>query len=430
MTALPPLIKGSTVDRRAFYDEEIVALEKERVFARTWQMVAHESEVAEPGDYVTRRLGGDQVIVTRTRDGDVKVLLNSCAHRGNQLCKSGSGNAARFTCGYHGWIYDGEGQLVGVPQMKQVYAADFDKSQYRLREARAESFRGLVFATWNLDGPGLQDYLGDAAWYLNAVLNLAADDWQVYGPPLRYLHRGNWKLESENFGGDGYHLLTTHRSMYNTGVMGRNLSSEFSAFGHVVATPQGHCLRTVHLDMPDPKPYIGLPEEKWGELDERLSPDEAELLKANTVIHGCVFPNLSWIKVALGSTGEPDDDWTAYVMLRTSVPLAAGLTEVHQWLIVPTDYPEEWCARAYRFAMRSHAPAAPFEADDIENFLRIEHSGGGPVARTVGFDYSAGLGVENPEGGFPGPGDVRPQNQSEHGQRAMYQRYQELMENV
>jgi phenylpropionate dioxygenase-like ring-hydroxylating dioxygenase large terminal subunit len=415
------------VDRRFFFDDDVVALEYERVFARTWQFIAHASELPENDAFVTRRLGGDEVIVTR-RDDEIRVLLNTCSHRGNRLCKVASGEAARFTCSYHGWTYDNGGRLVGVPQMKTAYGDDFDKDGHGLRQALVESFEDLVFATWSAEAPPLQEYLGDAAWYLEAVLHLSAEGWEVHGPPLRYRHRGNWKLESENFGGDGYHLPTTHRSMYETGVMGRDLNSEFGAFGHVVATPQGHCLRTVHLDMPDPKPYIGFPEELWPTFDQRLSPEEAQLLKANTVMHGCIFPNLSWIKVALGSTGEPDDDWTSYLMLRSSLPIDARNTEVTQWVLMPKDFPEGWRERSYRFAIRSHAPAAPFEADDIENFGRIAEVGGGPAALTTPFDYGLGIGVNNPEPGWPGPGNVLPQNASEHGQRALYRRYLDLME--
>lgn len=416
----------SAVDRRWFFDDEIVPLEYERVFGRTWQMVAHLSELSPDDGFVVRRLGGDSVVVTRSGD-EVRVLLNSCQHRGNQLCKSSSGAGRRFVCGYHGWTYENDGRLVGVPRKKVVYGEDFDQADHTLPRARVDTFHGLVFATWNEDAPELHDYLGDMAWYLDSVFALSEHPWAVHGPPLRYRHRGNWKLESENFGGDGYHLPTTHESMYATGVMGRDLGSEFSARGHVVAMPQGHCLRTVHLDMPDPKPYIGLPESLWSDFDERLDPAQQELLKANTVMHGCVFPNLSWIKVALGSTGEPDDDWTTYLMFRSSLPVDARTTEVTQWLLTPEDFPEEWCERSYRFAIRSHAPAAPFEGDDLENFSRIAAYAGGPRGLDQPFDYSLGLGVDSQENGWPGPGRVLPQNQSEHGQRAMYRRYLELM---
>jgi phenylpropionate dioxygenase-like ring-hydroxylating dioxygenase large terminal subunit len=396
------------------------------VFGRTWQMIAHESELAAEDSFLVRRLGGDSVIVTRAGD-DLRVLVNSCAHRGNQLCKAAAGTAKRFTCGYHGWTYENDGRLVGVPRVKVVYGEDFDRGDFELPQARVEVYRGLVFASWDDTAPSIAAYLGDAAWYLDTVFSLTEADWEVYGPPLRYRHGGNWKLESENFGGDGYHLPTTHASMYSTGVMGRDLNTEFSALGHVVAMPEGHCLRAVHLDMPDPKPYIGLPESLWPSFDARFSPEQQQLMKANTVLHGCIFPNLSWIKVALGSTGEADDEWTCYVMFRSSLPVDARTTEVTQWLLVPEDFPEDWKARAYRFMIRSHAPAAPFEGDDLENFNRIATVGGGPTALEHPFDYSLGLGAESQENGWPGPGIVLSQNQSEHGQRAMYRRYLEMM---
>ncbi|MFJ5900516.1 aromatic ring-hydroxylating dioxygenase subunit alpha [Streptomyces sp. NPDC093064] len=154
-------IDGPTQIPRTYYREEHV-LEEElyRVFGANWAFVGHESEVPAPGDYVTRRLGGDPVILSRTEDNGVQVMLNSCTHRGTQVCKASYGNTTTFRCGYHGWVVGNDGTLKGVPGRRALYGPDFDLSKRGLRRARVETLHGFVFATCH-DGPSLQEYLGD-----------------------------------------------------------------------------------------------------------------------------------------------------------------------------------------------------------------------------------------------------------------------------
>lgn len=70
------------VHRSVFTDPGVLALERERIFDRCWLYAGHESEIPEVGDFVTRRVAGRPIIVTRGRDGKVRVLLNTCTHRG------------------------------------------------------------------------------------------------------------------------------------------------------------------------------------------------------------------------------------------------------------------------------------------------------------------------------------------------------------
>src|SRR5919199_1587078 len=93
------------ISARIFADSEIYALEQERIFGRVWLHVAHESEIPQSGDFVTRSMGEDPVIVVRGRDGQVRVLLNACRHRGRLVCDEDLGNTGRFQCPYHGWTY-------------------------------------------------------------------------------------------------------------------------------------------------------------------------------------------------------------------------------------------------------------------------------------------------------------------------------------
>ena len=427
----PPGISGDhRMPRAAFVDDQVFAAERAALFTGSWQLVGHESEIPEAGDYVRRRLFTDDVIVTRTRDGDVRVLLNSCAHRGTQLCRGTAGNTSTFRCSYHGWTYDGTGRLIGVPALKTSYPEDFDKDGHSLVRAEVTSFHGLLFAAWAPDRP-LEASLGEFAWYLEALLSVTSSGWSVYGPPVHYGRQGNWKLDTENFAGDGYHLTTAHRSMYDEGVMGRDAESERKVIGHCVATAEGNTLRTVHLTGPDgvdgPN-YLGFPPSHFGEITANLGPERAALLDRNTVVHGNIFPNTCFIKVSLGSVGdEEEDDWTAFVMFRTPLPDSPHTSTLYQWVLVPNDYPQAWKDRSYKFAMRSHGPAQVFEVDDLENFARIDTAISGIRSRRGTFDYNLGDGTAGEEPGWAGPGDVDPQNLSEHNQRAFYARWSELV---
>ena len=86
-TALSDLVRRDRVHGSVYTSPEIFDAEMERIFSEGWVYVAHESEVGEPGDYVTRRMGRQPVIVSRGDDGLVHVLSNRCAHRGNRICK-------------------------------------------------------------------------------------------------------------------------------------------------------------------------------------------------------------------------------------------------------------------------------------------------------------------------------------------------------
>jgi phenylpropionate dioxygenase-like ring-hydroxylating dioxygenase large terminal subunit len=83
----------------------------EKIFYQGWVFVGHDSEAPQPGDFVTRHIGTQPVVMVRGKAGNVSVLLNRCAHRGTAVCPAERGNARVFTCPYHGWTYDLNGAL-------------------------------------------------------------------------------------------------------------------------------------------------------------------------------------------------------------------------------------------------------------------------------------------------------------------------------
>ncbi|WP_372516978.1 Rieske (2Fe-2S) protein, partial [Mycobacterium montefiorense] len=99
--------------------------------------VGHESEVPHPNDFQTRRVGGREVIYSRDRHGQIRVMLNTCRHRGAEVCREPRGNRKVFTCFYHGWAYDDTGALISVPG-DDAYSAGFRKADHGLCRPRCE----------------------------------------------------------------------------------------------------------------------------------------------------------------------------------------------------------------------------------------------------------------------------------------------------
>jgi benzoate/toluate 1,2-dioxygenase alpha subunit len=211
---LAALVQPERVHRRVYYDPDIFELEMERVFGRAWIFIGHESQIPKPGDYVTTHIARDPVVLCRHTDGTVKVLYNRCGHRGAKVVNEVCGNAARFRCLYHGWFFQTDGALAGVPKA-EGFPADFDQKDPRFGMvplARVESYRGFVFAKQTTDGPGLMDYLGGIRTVIDEVVNRSPEgEIEFAGGFHRYRYAGNWKFQAENLG-DQYHAAFAHAS--------------------------------------------------------------------------------------------------------------------------------------------------------------------------------------------------------------------------
>ena len=209
------------ISREIFVNEEIYREELERLFARAWLFVGHESQIPKPGDFFVSGMGEESVILCRDRAGKVHAFLNSCRHRGMRVCRYDEGTTPVFTCPYHGWSYGTDGKLVGVPYFREAYHEKLDKSQWGLIEVpQLCLYKGTVWATWDPMAPPFLEYLGDFARYLDLTL----DGWdgseggtEILGGIQKWLIPCNWKFPAENFCGDSYHNIS-HRSVDLVGI--------------------------------------------------------------------------------------------------------------------------------------------------------------------------------------------------------------------
>src|SRR5580692_213983 len=209
------LVEPGRIHRRVYADPDVFELEMERIFGRAWLFVGHTSQVPQPGDYFTTELGRQPVVMTRHRDGTVHVLLNRCTHRGAKVVHERCGHAARLTCLYHGWSFDTDGALVGVP-IPEGCAADFRKEQFGLaRVPRVAEYRGFVFASLAASGASFEDHIGPIKSNIDDLVDRAPDGALAFDLGVhRYAYDGNWKLQVENVL-DSYHVPFGHASTVN-----------------------------------------------------------------------------------------------------------------------------------------------------------------------------------------------------------------------
>jgi nitrite reductase/ring-hydroxylating ferredoxin subunit len=440
---------NKTVALRLFTDPEIYRWELERLFTKAWVVLAHESEVPNPGDYVSRSIGQDPVIVSRDEDGQIHVLLNVCAHRGMQVCRAEYGRTKTFRCPYHGWIYGLDGSLKGVPAEREIYGDRLDHSGFALLEARVEVFVGMVWASWDPIAPSLDDYLGEFKFYLEVEFARSDRGLEVVGPPQRWIIPANWKYPADQFACDGYHVMTLHRAMKEVGLFGPLEDLKEILMGVDVSTPQGHGLRCVsarrvamrsgrnpaQTGTGDGSAQLtvrerlgssippGLTPEMLDQPERNLSPEQLRLLANNRPGVGQVFPTGAFIN---GGGMGADFRLAAAISWRTWIPRGPDKVEVMYWCMVERDAPEEYKAAMRRATIQIYTSSGLIDQDDAEAWSGTHRVIGGAMAQRRRATYKGLLGERRPEN-WPGGGLVYDGPSSDDNQWNWWQRYREFM---
>jgi Rieske 2Fe-2S family protein len=115
---------ATTLPARYYTDHHVFDEELERFFCQTWVCAGRVNQIPLPGDYFVRDVAGESVIITRDGSGSLRAFFNVCRHRGTRICAGAEGHfAGRIQCGYHGWTYGLDGNLIGAPHMEMAFAA-------------------------------------------------------------------------------------------------------------------------------------------------------------------------------------------------------------------------------------------------------------------------------------------------------------------
>lgn len=357
---------------RVYVDPDVYAAEIERIWKREWLFAGHESEVPEPGDFVSRTVGTVPLIISRTSDGEVSVLVNRCAHRGNLVCNQECGNTSVFACAYHGWRYRNDGRLVAVPYQKG-YDEDFDTSVHGLQApARVSVYRGFVFVSHAPDGPDIQEHLGNAREFLDAFIDASPTGRLRLDAGYNRIRLDcNWKMYVEN-GSDNYHAMFVHQSAFSMSEQQRKITAAISAdesLAVVRALGNGHSF----LDFRDEQRARGLVmrgglvdvddevERRYvADLEARLGPERAETILSEGPPTIYVFPNMFVIQQDI----------------RRLEPVSPTSSRLYQHPALFEGAPEEINRQRLRRHEIAYGPAGFVMSDDIEIFARTQHAVG------------------------------------------------------
>ncbi|MGD9793914.1 MAG: Rieske 2Fe-2S domain-containing protein [Acidimicrobiia bacterium] len=417
-THVDRLVLSDRVHSDVYTDPAIFDEELDRIFHRGWVYVGHESEIAGIGDYRTRTIGRQPVILVRGEDGAVRVLMNRCTHKGTLVCPYEKGTARIFTCAYHSWSFRNDGSLLSVPHDER-YGDSFDKGQLGLREApRVGIYRGFVFASLSPDGQAFDHYLTPGA---RAAIDLFTDI-----APLRrvsasagvhkYSYMGNWKLQCEN-NVDAYHFNFVHRSFWQimnkrAGVRMDFLGTATSAArirslgnGHVGWDYRPLQAKTGALAVSDDPRLPDATRAYYAMLIERDGRDAVREMMTASPAHAYIFPNVC----ILAS------------QIRVMQPTAVDRTELYVYPMMLDGAPDEINLKRIRAHEGFYGPAGGGATDDFEIFAR------GTIGMRATVDpwmnISRGAGMEE----IDADGHVSGQITDELGSRTILHHWREVM---
>jgi len=392
--AINDLIEPGRVHRDVYTDPELFELEMERIFGRAWIFVGHDSQIPNPGDYITTEIGRQPVILIRHKDASARVLLNRCSHRGAKVLNDASGNAKSLICLYHGWSFGTDGACLGVT-MPEGCAADFNTKDFGLSTAaRTGTYRGFIFASLSEKGPSFEEFLGPMTANIDDLVDRAPDGEILLDAGMhRYFFRGNWKLQVENVL-DSYHVPFSHASTVNkkgeqfsrregdkggAQVVDEKKKKTSDAWkgrrSYVVEFGHGWTSNTELKDKERSSPawtaYKDALAAKVGteRMEEILTPEFHNTL---------LYPNTSIMGLN--------------IHVRVIKPIAVDLTEVNVYPIRLKGAPDEMNFGNIRLLNVTHSAASFVQTDDLEAFRRTQE--GLRSTQSDWVDISRGMGEE------------------------------------
>lgn len=360
------------VNRETMTADEVLGREWDAVFGHNWLYIGHESELAQPGEYRRRTVGGRPLFFVRGRDDEVRAFHNTCPHRGAVICRQDEGVTNVFQCFYHAWSFDTQGALVGLPD-EEGYGPNFDRAERALKPvARLAQYRGFCFINFDAEAVDLVTYLAGAREYLDLVADQSlAGRMTIVRGVQRYSMRANWKLLVEN-SLDGYHALPTHQTYFNylDGVNGHAPAG--SANGGVPGMPAvgargGVSLGNGHAVVDGSAPW-GRPVARWAPTLGADAREETEQIRADLIARY----GEEWGR----RIAETDRNLLIYpnliindimaITVRTFTPVRPDYMEVTAWELAPAEESGPRLARRLRNFLEFLGPGGFATPDDVE----------------------------------------------------------------
>lgn len=352
----PDRVHGSLYTDPAIFEEEL-----RKIWYRTWVYVGHVSEVPNVNDFVMKSIGPQPIIMTRDKDGTVHLLLNRCAHRGNQVCLHDKGNRGSFTCPYHGWTFNNTGTLRGFPFADGYEGVD--KSQLGLgRVTRVGIYKGFVFGSFAADGPTLEEYLGGARDAIDRLCETSPEgEVEITAGFLKHRAKANWKFLVENET-DGYHPQFVHASIFQVAKSG--IGDLYGSKSTAVSRDMGmghteNDLRPEFRLRDKPMSWFGTTEDRVPDYVAKMKAaygdEKARSIMIDGTPHVMIFPNL----------------FIAEIQIFVIQPLSVDETVQHVTALQFKGAPD-FNRRLRQQTMGSVGPAGFLLADDSEMYERTQ----------------------------------------------------------
>lgn len=267
--------RSRTLPGYLYRSQEVYEQEKTLTFVRAWQVVAHESELTSPGDYVTAEIAEEKVFVIRDDEGRFRAFYNVCQNRAHTLV-TGKGNIAKtIVCPYHAWTYSKSGDLKASRFTKTL--PDFDPSDFSLHEIRLEVACGFVFVNQDPDAkciedtwPGLVASLNDhVPWWPDLSFHSRSDsDGQED-------HPSNWKVLAENCR-ECHHCAPAHPGFVDLVDM-QHYTREYHEGWFLNQAPVNNPENRAYTVSPDALVQKALFWHLWTHNEIGISPEQKEL---------------------------------------------------------------------------------------------------------------------------------------------------------
>jgi carnitine monooxygenase subunit len=279
---LDPL-DGWSLPAWTYDDPDMFAAEVELVFAPSWQVVCHVSDVHNKGDWHSLEYLDESVIVVRGKDDIIRGFTNVCRHRGSRILDGSSGCAKKLICPYHAWTYELDGRLSGVPDSTSY--PDLDKSRHGLATVPLEIWRGFIFVRLKDVGPSVADMM---APYEEMVAPYRFEELRALGRVTLRPRDVNWKNIGDNYS-DGLHINVAHPGL--TRLFGKSYGVEAEPhvdrmWGDLIDRPSDNWSERMYQRLLPPVPH--LPEERqrhwlyfklWPNVAFDIYPDQIDFMQ-------------------------------------------------------------------------------------------------------------------------------------------------------
>lgn len=202
--------KAWTLPAWVYTDPEVYAIAKQKVFARSWQLVADIDVVKAPGQVypftLLENCLDEPLLLTRDWNDQLHCLSNVCTHRGNLVCEA-AGNERFLRCRYHGRRFSLDGKFQHMPEFEQ--AENFPTER--------DDLPRVPFAVWERFIFVSLDPTCSFEEYIRPVVERVG--WMpirefVFDPARSrdYLVRANWALYCDNYL-EGFHIPFVHAGL-------------------------------------------------------------------------------------------------------------------------------------------------------------------------------------------------------------------------